>query len=111
VQRLVIEPAEAEIVEKIFNMRAGGRSLVMISNFLFENNIPSPTGKRRWSRETINKILHNEKYTGRVMLQKTYVDDLFVGKQKKNDGSKERYLVRYHHEAIISDDLFKKCFV
>ena len=72
---LRINEAEAEIVRHIFLMRASGKSLGFISNWLFSNAVPSPTGRERWSRESISKLLRNEKYVGVVLLQKTYVKD------------------------------------
>lgn len=106
--RLVIDEPDAKIVRKIFEMRAGGRSLGAISAWLQENKILSPTGKEWWSRETISKLLKNEKYVGDVMLQKTFVQDLLSGKRLKNSGELERYLIPEHHSAIISRELFGK---
>lgn len=88
-------------------MRASGKSLGAISDWLYEQGIPSPTGRSRWSRETISKLLKNEKYLGDVLLQKTYVKDLFSGKQVKNAGEKNQYLYQEHHPAIISRELFE----
>ncbi|WP_300751942.1 recombinase family protein, partial [uncultured Oscillibacter sp.] len=51
----------------------------------------------------IDKLLSNEKYTGRVLLQKT----LSTGAvQIENNGLMERYLYTGSHEAIISDEMF-----
>lgn len=106
--RLAIDEPDAKIVRKIFEMRADGESLGTISTWLHENKIPSPTGRERWSRETISKLLKNEKYVGDVMLQKTFVKDLLSGKQVKNKGELERYIIQEHHPAIISRELFEK---
>ena len=106
--KLVIDEPDAKIVREIFEMRASGKSLGAISDWLYEQGVFSPTGKRRWSRETISKLLKNEKYTGDVLLQKTFVKDLFSGKQVKNAGECERFLYQDHHPAIITRDLFEK---
>ena len=106
--KLVIDEPDAKIVREIFEMRASGKSLGAISDWLCEQGILSPTGKRRWSRETISKLLKNGKYTGDVLLQKTFVKDLFSGKQVKNAGERERFLYQNHHPAIITRDLFEK---
>ena len=53
-------------------------------------------------------MLKNEKYVGDVMLQKTFVKDLLSGKQVKNKGELERYIIQGHHLAIISRELFEK---
>ena len=49
------------------------------------------------------KLLSNEKYTGRVLLQKTISTGV---SQIKNDGLMARYLYTGTHEAIISDEMF-----
>ena len=49
------------------------------------------------------KLLSNEKYTGRVLLQKTVSTGAV---QIENDGLMERYLYTETHEAIISDEVF-----
>ncbi len=49
----------------------------------------------------------NEKYTGNVLLQKTFVEDLFSRKQIKNRGELEKFLIHEHHPAIISRELFE----
>lgn len=105
--QLVVNEAQAVIVREIFTRRAAGQSLAKISEWLYEARVKSPTGKDRWSRETINKILRNEKYTGDVMLQKTYVSNLLDGAQIKNTGEKARYLYLNHHPAIIDKKQFE----
>ncbi|MEY8261572.1 recombinase family protein [Oscillospiraceae bacterium 50-60] len=56
---------------------------------LERQGIPSPTGRRRprWNRETIDKLLSNEKYVGDVLLQKIFIADLFSGKHVRNQVS------------------------
>jgi len=82
-------------------------SLGKISEWLYDNEIPTPIGRDRWSRETISKLLRNEKYVGDVLLQKTYVEDLFSGKQVKNAGERDRFLFQGHHPAIVDRALFE----
>lgn len=106
--RLAIDEPDAEIVRRIFQMRADGKSLGAISDWLYENKVLSPTGKERWSRETISKLLRNEKYTGDVLLQKTFVKDVLTGKQFKNQGELAQYLIQQHHPIIISKELFEQ---
>ena len=71
--KLKIHPDEAAHVVYIFESFAAGDSLGKISDALFLMDIPSPTGKEIWSKETISKILSNEKYAGDVVLGKTQV--------------------------------------
>ena len=104
---LAIDEHEAEVVRQIFRMRTEGMSLGKISEWLYDHEIPTPTRRARWSRETISKLLRNEKYVGDVLLQKTYVEDLFSGKQVKNTGGKDRFLLQEHHPAIVDRVLFE----
>lgn len=101
---LVINPDEAAIVRWIFERYISGNSLGKITAELEERGIPSPTGKPTWNREAINKLISNEKYTGRVLLQKTISAG---GTKIKNNGFMDRYLYSDSHEAIISDETFK----
>ena len=101
---LVINPDEAVVVRWIFERYLNGDSLGKIAIGLEEQGIPSPTGKPKWNREALNKLLSNEKYTGRVLLQKTISAG---GSQVKNDGFMERYLYSDSHEAIVSDEIFR----
>ena len=102
--KLVINPDEAAIVRWIFNQYLSGSSLGTIADGLEKKGILSPTGKSKWNREALNKLLSNEKYTGRVLLQKTVSTGTA---QIKNDGLMNRYLYTYSHEAIISDEMFQ----
>lgn len=44
---------------------------------------------------------------GDVLLQKTFVKDVLMGKQFKNRGEQERYLIQRHHSEIVSRELFE----
>lgn len=56
--------------------------------------------------ETLSKLLRKEKYTGNVMLQKTYVSDVLAGKQKLSDGKITRFYVENTHQRIITKKIF-----
>lgn len=101
---LTIIPEEAEVVIWIFEQYKSGKSLGKIAAGLEKQGVLSPTGKPKWNREAIDKLLSNEKYTGRVLLQKTISTGAV---QIKNDGLMDRYLYTDSHEAIISDELFE----
>ena len=105
---LAIDAPDTAVVKAIFEMRAAGKSLGMISKWLQANHIPTPTGRERWSRETISKLLRNEKYVGNVLLQKTFARELLSDKRVKNHGEQPRYLIEQHHLAIVSRELFER---
>ena len=100
---LTVNPDEAQVVCWIFERYLAGDSLGKIAAGLERQGIPSPTGRPKWNREAIDKLLSNEKYTGRVLLQKTVSTG---AAQIENDGLMERYLYTGSHEAIISDEMF-----
>ena len=102
--KLITNPDEAAIVRWIFDQYLSGSSLGTIAAGLEKKGILSPTGKSKWNREALNKLLSNEKYTGRVLLHKTVS---VGGSQIENDGLMDRYLYTDSHEAIISDEMFQ----
>jgi hypothetical protein len=100
---LAVNPDEAKVVRWIFERYLVGDSLGKIAAGLEKQGIPSPTGRPKWNREAIDKLLSNEKYTGRVLLQKTVSTGSI---QIENDGLMDRYLYTGTHEAIILDEMF-----
>ena len=100
---LKVNPEEAKIVRRIFERYLAGDSLGKIAAGLEKQGVLSPAGKPRWNREAIDKLLSNEKYTGRVLLQKTVSTGAV---QIENNGLMERYLYTGSNEAIISDEMF-----
>lgn len=100
---LRVNTDEANVVRWIFQQYQSGLSLGKIADGLAQQKIPSPTGKAKWNREAIDKLLSNEKYTGRVLLQKTISTGI---SQINNNGIISQYLYTETHEPIIPDDLF-----
>lgn len=100
---LQINTEEADTVRLIFTRYASGSSLGKIAEELYYRGINSPTGKAKWSRETIHKLLSNEKYVGSVILQKTICME---GTQVKNLCTADQYCYENQHPAIISENLF-----
>ena len=105
---LQIVPEEAEIVRKIFDLYIQGNGVRKIKKYLESHGIKTVTGKTGWSTSTIDRMLSNEKYVGQVLMQKTYTPDFLTGRQVKNTGQKEMYLVENAHEPIIDQETFDK---
>ena len=57
----IICQEKAEVVRMIFNYYLSGASLGKVADMLSEKKIPSPTGKERWTRAAIDKLLSNAK--------------------------------------------------
>ena len=97
-----IVPEEAEIVKEIYRLYLDGMSLNMIANRLNEKGLTTKGNGSPYRKEVVQRILTNEKYTGDALLQKTYVTDCITKKTRKNNGELPMYLVKDHHEPIIS---------
>lgn len=103
-----IVPEEAEIIKLIYTKFLDGYSYAEISKTLKEKGIKTAKGKDEWSVSVIQGILKNEKYKGDVLLQKSYISDLFSKTSKKNTGELPMYLVKNHHIPIINPIVFDK---
>ena len=97
-----IIPEEAEIVKDIFRSYLDGMSLRQIADSLNSRGIKTKHKQTVWQTEVVKSILVNEKYTGDALLQKTYITDCISKKSRKNNGELPMYLVKNHHEPIIS---------
>lgn len=105
---LVIVEHEAKVVRKIFELYLNGFGVRKIKKFLEENNIKTVTGKYTWSTSTIDRILSNEKYSGDVLMQKSFTENFLTGKRKKNNGELDMYFIKDNHEAIICRKIFEE---
>ena len=106
--RLIIDEIAAETVKNIFSLYLDGNSLRKIADKLHERGIVTPTGKENWTPLTIRKILTNEKYTGDVILQKTYIKDFFYHTQAVNDSQLPQFMYENNNPQIISKDIFER---
>lgn len=103
---LVVNPAEAEIVRRIFWEYIAGKSIREIKRGIEGDGIKTVTGLDKWPEGTIRGVLTNEKYYGDAILQKTYTVDYLTHKKKKNRGEVPLYHVKGNHEPIISKEEF-----
>ena len=67
-----VEP-EAKIVREVFGLYLSGNSLEKIQEYLRKQGIPSPSGRTVWSRDVLNKLLNNYKYTFGIIDHATYM--------------------------------------
>lgn len=97
-----IVPDEAEIVEEIYRSYLNGASLNQIADVLNSKGLKTKGKNSPYRKEVILRILTNEKYIGDALLQKTYITDCITKKSRKNNGELPMYLVKNHHDPIIS---------
>ena len=69
--------------------------------------VETSRGKDTWSKRAIETMLKNEKYTGDVLVYKTYCDEYPKKKRIVNKGQAERFKVEDHHYAIIPKETFE----
>ena len=99
---------EAKVVRQIYALYLEGKSYSYIARFLIAEGIPTPGGKRGWTATRIRSILTNEKYTGDVILQKTFTRNYLDKKSRINDGEKAKVIVENNHDAIIDKATFAR---
>lgn len=101
---LLIDQEEAAVVQEIFKMYLSGSSIVGIQRELERREIPSPTGKAKWCKRSLDTMLSNEKYMGDTVVFKTYTKKNVRFQNK--DGSHDKYVISGNHPAIISAEMF-----
>lgn len=97
---------EAALVRRIYRLFMGGKTVCYIAKVLTEEEIPTPSGRSKWSPTTVESILTNEKYKGDALLQKRFTTDFLTKKMKVNEGEVPQYYVENSHPAIISPEEF-----
>lgn len=108
--KLVIDEDEAVIVKMIYRMfLVEGKSASGIASLLTSHNIKTPTGKStKWTQNTIDSILRNEKYKGDALLQKKYTINYLNHTLVKNTGQIPQYYVENNHPSIIDNDMWEQ---
>ena len=91
---LVIDNGQAQVVRDIFRWYLGGDSVLGIIKKLSDAGISSPTGKEKWSKRAIEKLLENEKYTGTVTLLDSSTQEY-------------EYQIKDNHPPIITENEFR----
>ena len=102
---LKINEEQAKIVKRIFESYISGKSTVKIANELVNEEIPNKLGEIHWTAQSVSYILHNVRYKGDALLQKSYKDG-FPYKQYVNHGELEQYYIHNANELIVSEELF-----
>ena len=103
---LVIEPAEAKVIKRIFYSYLNGMSMKQIADSLKADGILTGGKTKNWQSSGVSRILKNEKYMGDALLQKTYTVDFLNKKRVKNNGIMPQYYVENDHPAIIPKPVF-----
>ena len=105
---LEIIEAEAEIIRLIFQRYLNGRSMEDIAKEITRYGIPTRDKTPYWQTTSIQYVLHNEKYAGDSLAQKTYTTRTLPHRKKRNQGEYDQYFVPGSHPAIIDRELFDR---
>jgi len=112
--RQVIDPEEAKVIRKMFDLTGEGRSLAAIAKEFNAAGIPAPRPRRdriqAWSPNGIHSMLRNERYRGRVFWNKTKkIRNPFTRKMQSKKRLKEEWVIVETPELrIVSDEQWEK---
>lgn len=104
----LIEDEEEQLVLRIFSMYLSGMGKNAIARKLTEEGVPTKCGKPKWNPNSIDRIIHNEKYCGDLVLQKYFRNNHIEKKKVINRGERKQVIVRDNHDAIINRADFER---
>ena len=116
--RIVVVPGQAEIVDEIFKSYADGSGLKAIAESLNARGTPSPGSSwrrkqrrcRGWLGSTVRAILLNERYTGKLIWNRTsWTKVPFTSRRIKVERPRSEWVVRDMPAlAIVSPDTWQR---
>ena len=101
----VVEPEEAKIVRRIFDLYQQGDGLMAIAKKLNADGLTSRYGNE-FGQVGIMRILRNYTYTGNLLLQQTFSENHLTKRKRRNNGELPMYHIEDAHEAIVSLEQF-----
>lgn len=104
---LTINKKEAEVVQQIFRWYTQeGYGFTKIARMLNQQGIKTKRNNK-WSQVTVEGIIKNELYTGKIINGKQEVADFLTGKRINKDKS-EWFVIDRPELKIIEPDVFKQ---
>lgn len=107
-KQMTVNQEQAKIVQYIFNRYVSGVGTSTIARELMDMGVPSPSGAKTWHQTTVAGIIRNEKYCGDLLQGKTFTVDPIAKRRLENLGESDKYLLKNHHEAIVSREVYDK---
>ena len=108
--KLEIKPEEADIVKLIYEMYTAGTGMTQIAAKLENMGVKTHTGKSVWNKSSVNDILKNPVYIGKIRWG-------YKKEKKVPDGTGFRIEIEKNpdciyvdglHEAIVSEEMFDR---
>lgn len=106
-QWLVI-PEEAAVVKEAFKRYLEGQTPVQIARRFIQKGYSKANGRTDWSAIAVSGILKNERYTGDALCRKSQRHDPLDSTSDEKERVKDQYLIKNHHEAIITHDTYER---
>lgn len=109
-QYFEIIPEEAEVVQRVFAMYAGGMGTFKIAKQLQREGVQTKRYKKGWSNTVILRMLRNEKYVGDLETGKTYTPNFKTHEKKYNRGESAKVYIKNRHPetAIVDRELWDR---
>ncbi|MDO4814272.1 MAG: recombinase family protein [Gemella sp.] len=101
-----IKEDEADIVREIYKHYLEGKTIKQIIEILDKQERKTRKGNK-FTKSVIHRVLGQEAYTGKLILQKTYRSPV-KGRTIENKGEKAKYIVENAHVAIITKEQYDK---
>lgn len=106
IKNFVVNPLEASVVKRIFNLYLEGNGFNKIAQMLKDEGVKTKKGGK-WAGATIRGILTNEFYIGTLIQGKTRTIDVTI-KGSVPIPKEEWFRHLNHHEEIITKEIFEK---
>ena len=107
-KQITVNEEEAKIVRYIFKRYIEGMGAHVIARELEQMGALTNRGKKSWYDTTVMGIIKNEKYKGDLLQGKTFTVDPISKRRLGNLGEVDQYLMKDHHEAIISEEMWEQ---
>ena len=102
---ITVHEEKVDAVRSIFDAYLAGASLGKIVDLLAQRGVVSPTGKAKWTRAAVDKLLANKKYIPVVGIE-VYMDAQFEKVRRCNvdyeKAGHPRKTVRYRSPSFVA---------
>ncbi len=105
---MAVNEEEAKIVQYIFKRYIEGMGAHVIARELEQMGALTGKGGKNWHDTTVLGIIKNEKYKGDLLQGKTFTVDPISKRRLDNQGEVDQYLMKGHHEPIISEEMWNQ---
>ena len=104
----VINPEQAYVVRKIFELYASGMGYSKICAELTCLGCKNAHGDVKWTMERIGRILRNATYKGYIGYNKSHSDG-YLSQKRVNHREDEFEYIKGNFEPIVSENLWNRC--